>query len=111
MRDGLNEAIREAKVPWAAYGEYSAVHVFTNPDGRDGVSPDSFDPMATPFMELKGNNAEAVRKLRLAMLVNGVDMTGWPGGTISATHGDAELSETLAAFRTALAMLKDEGAL
>lgn len=111
MRDGLNDAIRDAGVPWAAYGEYSAVHVFTDPEGRGDVSPGAFDPMAVPFMELKGNNAEAVRKLRLAMLVNGVDMNGWPGGTISATHGDAELAETLAAFRTALSMLQEEGAI
>jgi glutamate-1-semialdehyde 2,1-aminomutase len=109
MRDGLNTVIREAGIPWAAYGEYSAVHVFTDPEGRGDTSPDNFDPMAMPFMELKGNNAEAVRKLRLAMLVNGVDMTSWPGGTISATHGDAELAETLAAFRTALGMLQEEG--
>jgi glutamate-1-semialdehyde 2,1-aminomutase len=67
--------------------------------------------MAMPFMELKGNNAEAVRKLRLAMLVNGVDMTGWPGGTISATHGDVELADTLTAFRTALGILQEEGAI
>ncbi len=111
MRDGLNTIIREAGIPWAAYGEYSAVHVFTDPEGRGDTSPDNFEPMAMPFMELKGNNAEAVRKLRLAMLVNGVDMTGWPGGTISATHGDVELADTLTAFRTALGILQEEGAI
>lgn len=107
MRDGLNAEIRAAGLPWAAYGEYSAVHIFTNPEGR-AVSPDNFDPLAIPFMELKGNKTEAVRKLRLAMLVNGVDMTGWPGGTISASHGEAELTDTLTAFRTSIKLLKDE---
>ena len=30
----------------------------------------------------------------VAMLVNGVDITGWPGGLVSAAHGDAEVEET-----------------
>lgn len=108
MRAGLNDVIREAGVAWAAYGEHSAVHIFTNPEGRD-IGPDSFDPLALPFMELKGNAPGAAHKLRLAMLLNGVDFTGWPGGTISSSHGDAELAETLAAFRNALGLLRDEG--
>ncbi len=109
MRAVLNDAIREAGLPWAAYGEHSAVHIFTNPEGREGISPDSFDPLALPFMELKANAPGVVHKLRLAMLLNGVDFTGWPGGTISAAHGERELAETDAAFRATLGMLKAEG--
>lgn len=108
MRAGFNDVIRKAGVPWAAYGEHSAVHIFTNPEGRD-VDPDSFDALSIPFMELKANARDSAQKLRLAMLTNGVDITGWPGGTISASHGDAELAETLTAFETSLRMLKDEG--
>ncbi|MEQ9125910.1 MAG: aminotransferase class III-fold pyridoxal phosphate-dependent enzyme [Alphaproteobacteria bacterium] len=108
MRAGFNDVIRKAGVPWAAYGEHSAVHIFTNPEGRD-VDPDSFDALSNPFMELKANARDSAQKLRLAMLTNGVDITGWPGGTISASHGDAELAETLTAFETSLRMLKDEG--
>ncbi len=108
MRQGLNDVIRETGVRWAAYGEHSAVHIFTNPEDRS-VGPDAFDPLALPFMELKANAAGVVHKLRLAMLLNGVDITGWPGGTISAAHGKKELAETLDAFRNALAMLKAEG--
>ncbi len=109
MRARLNQAIREAGLAWAAYGEHSAVHVFTNPAARAGIGPDSFDPLALPFMELKGNAPGVAQKLRLAMLLNGVDMNGWPGGTISAAHGPRELDETDAAFRSAIAMLKAEG--
>lgn len=108
MRAGLNDAIRDAGLAWAAYGEHSAVHIFTNPEGRD-VGPDSFDPLALSFMELKGNAPGVVHKLRLAMLINGVDFNGWPGGTISAAHGEAELSETLSAFRSSIEMLQEEG--
>jgi len=108
MRAGFNDVIRKAGIPWAAYGEHSAVHIFTNPEGRN-IGPDSFDALDIPFMELKANARDSAQKLRLAMLINGVDITGWPGGTISATHGDAELAETIAAFEKSLGMLKDEG--
>ena len=108
LRAGLNDILDEAGVPWAAYGEHSAVHIFTNPEGR-AVDPKAFDPLALPFMELKGNAPDAATKLRLAMLLNGVDFNGWPGGTISAAHGPAELEETLQAFRASLDLLKSEG--
>lgn len=48
-------------------------------------------------------------KLRLAMLVNGVDITSWPGGTVSAAHDEDDLEKTVAAFRQSLVMLKSEG--
>ena len=44
-------------------------------------------------------------KLSLVMLVHGVDITGWPGGTITAAHDDTDLTTTVEAFRQALAML------
>ena len=47
--------------------------------------------------------------LRLAMMVNGVDLSGSPDGLASATHGEAELADTLAAVRKSIRMLKQEG--
>ncbi len=111
LRAGLNDAIRAAGVPWAAYGTFSVFHIFTNPAGRADVSPDSFDPFACGYEELRGNAPGAAHKLRLAMNVNGVDLTGWPGGTISATHGEAEIDATVAAFARSLDMLKADGEL
>ena len=73
--------------------------------------PDSFDPFACGYEELRGNAPGAAHKLRLAMNVNGVDLTGWPGGTISATHGEAEIDATVAAFARSLDMLKADGEL
>ena len=45
------------------------------------------------------------------MLINGVDITDWPGGTISATHTDVELEQTVDAFRESIGMLRAEGAI
>ena len=50
-----------------------------------------------------------VTKLRLALLVNGVDVNGKPGGTVSAVHTEADIAQTAEAFRAAIGMLRAEG--
>ena len=110
LRAAFNEVLVDEGVPWSAYGTFSGFHVFLNPEARD-IRPDRFDPFSIDYQELKGNPPGLADRLRLAMLSNGVDVTGWPGGTISAAHGDRELEETAAAFRESLRMLKAEDAI
>ena len=110
LRGALNEVLIDEGVPWAAYGTFSGFHVFLNPEGRS-IRPDRFDPFSIDYRELKANPPGLADRLRLAMLSNGVDVTGWPGGTISAVHGDRELTETADAFRESLRMLKAEDAI
>ena len=95
-------------VPWAAYGTFSGFHLFMNTSGRE-IRPDAFNPFEVPFEELKNKNGPLANKLRLAMLVQGVDLMSWPGGLVSATHGQDEIDQTVAAFDASLAMLRDEG--
>lgn len=92
-------------MPWAAYGQSSALHIFMNPSRRP-CAPDGFDPLLIPAEELKARPPETLRLLRLALLVNGVDISGWPGGVTSAVHDTAIIDETLAAWRKSLDMLK-----
>ena len=109
LRWRLNEVFEEEHVPWAAYGTFSMLQIFTNPD-RVAVTPTSFDPLAQPVESLTGKSqAGLVQKFRLAMMVNGVDFNGSPGGLVSATHGEAELEDTVAALRKSIRMLKQEG--
>ncbi len=108
LRRALNAVVADAGVPWAAYGESSVFHVFTNPRGR-AISPDAFDPLECDFEELACKPKGLVHKLRLALLVNGVDVTGWPGGTVSIAHGEADISRTAEAFARALHMLRQDG--
>jgi hypothetical protein len=42
-------------------------------------------------------------------MVGGVDFSGGPGGVTSATHGEAELDDTVKAMRSTVRMLKQEG--
>lgn len=114
LRAKLNEVLAQEQVPWASYGEFSAFHLFTNPNGRalsPGNTAGDFDPHGLSFEELKGNAPGAVQKLRLAMILNGVDITGWPGGTIAAVHSDEDLQHTADAFRESLKMMRAEDAL
>ena len=53
--------------------------------------------------------SRVVHKLRLAMMTGGVDFNGSPGGIASATHGEAELEDTLTTLRKSVRMLKQEG--
>jgi glutamate-1-semialdehyde 2,1-aminomutase len=108
LRQKVNEVFEEEHVPWAAYGTFSNFHFFTNPD-RAAITPTRFDPKAVPaeaFFDKR--QAGVVHKFRLAMMTHGVDFSGSPGGITSATHGDAELEETLTALRKAIRMLKQE---
>ena len=99
----------EEHVPWAAYGMFSNFHFFTNPDRR-AIVPTRFDPLTQPAASLTGKSqAGLVHKFRLAMMTGGVDFSGSPGGIASATHGEAELEDTVTALRKTVRMLKQEG--
>lgn len=117
LRDGCNRVFAKLGVPWAAYGTFSGFHIFTNPDGR-AVDPLTFDARELPWRELRdahakreGQHGEQVRKFRLALLVNGVDMNGWPGGVTSATHTPDDIAATVAAVERSVQMLQAEGEL
>ena len=91
------------------YGEASVFIIFPNP-GRLPIDPATFDPAALGFKGIKGaRDANLINRLRVAMLANGVDIMGGPGGIVSASHGPGEVAQTLDAFRSAVRRLKAEG--
>ena len=108
LRDGLNEVLESAGVPWAFYGDFSGVHLFTNPARLD-IRPTRFDATSLPWQQIAASSPEAVRKLRLAMLVRGVDLNARASGVLSAAHSDDDVAQTIEALRGAIAMLKDDG--
>ncbi len=108
LRDGLNELLAAEELPWAAYGTSSGFHLFTNPNRRDNVRPLAFVADDYPGEELKGGDKKLVARLRLALLVNGVDPSPRLGGFTSATHTGADIADTIAAYREAIGMLRAE---
>jgi len=61
--------------------------------------------------ELTQNSKVLQQKMRIALLANGIDLNGRLSGFASATHGRAEMDETVVAFGAALRMLREEGEL
>lgn len=109
IREGLRAILVEEQVPWGVYGDASAFLIFQNPNQLK-LDPATFDPLALGFKGLKGaRNPNLAYRLRIAMLANGVDIMGAPGGLVSAVHGAAEVAQTLEAFRTAVRWMKAEG--
>jgi len=106
-----NAVFAREGVPWAAYGLGSSLYVFTNPGGLD-IDPENFDPFALPQDVLAGGGGHPAASLfRLAMLVNGVDLSSKPGAIVSAAHTDADLDQSAEALSAAIGMLKTEGRL
>ena len=110
LRDGLNEVLSAERLPWAVYGTSSGFHLFMNPEGRD-VTPATFDPFKCNFEELKNQPKQLVGRMRLAMLVNGVDLNPRLGGFTSVTHQASDVTDTVGAFREAIRMLRAENEL
>ena len=109
IRVGLRRILAEEQIPWGVYGEASAFQIFQNPE-RLPIDPLSFDPLRLGFKGLKGaRNPYLANRLRVALIANGADIMGAPGGLVSATHGPAEVARTLEAFRTAVRWMKAEG--
>ena len=110
LRAGLNDALASAGVKWSVYGTSSGFHLFMNPQNRD-ITPHGFDPYAASMEELKTQDSRLNNRMRLAMLVGGVDLNPRLGGFTSSTHTAQDVADTVAAFAEALRMLKSEGEL
>ena len=106
----LNDVLAEAGVKWSVYGTSSGFHLFMNPQNRD-ITPHGFDPYAASMEELKTQDSRLNNRMRLAMLVGGVDLNPRLGGFTSSTHTAQDVADTIAAFTEALRMLKTEGEL
>ena len=61
--------------------------------------------------ELKTQPKQLLNRLRLALLVNGVDVGGRIGGFLSCTHTDDDVAQTAEALREFIRMLRQEGEL
>jgi glutamate-1-semialdehyde 2,1-aminomutase len=108
LRRRLNDVLEAERVGWSVYGLASSFYVFLNPDGIP-LDPHAFDPLATDWRAFKRRPPEIARKLKLALLVHGVDLSGSLGGMVSAAHTDDDVRRTADALARSVRMLRDEG--
>jgi glutamate-1-semialdehyde 2,1-aminomutase len=110
LRTRLNEVLADARVPWGVYGTFSGFHIFLNPQRRL-INPLDFDASTIDYRELLANPPALARLLRLALLVNGVDMNSRPTAFVSAAHTADDVEATAAALDASVHMMRAEGAL
>ncbi|MGZ5125212.1 MAG: aspartate aminotransferase family protein [Burkholderiales bacterium] len=109
LRAGFNAILEKEGVPWAVYGVHSFFNFFTNPDNHD-IRSTTFDAEAVPIEWFKTDKRERLlAKMRLAMLVHGIDLKSWRGGIVSAAHTQSDIDLTLDAWQKSLRELKAEG--
>jgi len=110
LRDAWNAVFAAEDMPWAAYGLTSTTYIFMNPDGIN-IDPQAFDQFAHPADAFLATDRHPARaKLRLALMLNGVDVSSKPGAIMSSVHTDDDVAETAEAMRRSVRMLKEEGA-
>ncbi len=107
LRAAWTEVLAQERLPWAVYGTYSGFHLFLNPKGRE-IVPERFDPYAVTLDEYKNPPARLLGRLRLALLVNGVDVGSRLSGFISIAHTAADVADAARALRESLRMLRSE---
>ena len=107
LRPRLNQVFADSGLAWASYGQGASFFIYLNSNGQP-IDPLNFDPLAVSYQDIKSKPPGLLNKLRLALLIGGVDISGSGGGVISATHDEADLEQTVAAFDQATAMLISE---
>ena len=108
LQDGLNGMFSEESVPWISYGTYGGFHVFLNPNNIN-TSPKEIESGKFDHETLKAAvKPSLAMKLRVGLLLHGVDIQPWPGAPVSAVHTADDMQRTVDAFRQTIRMLQSE---
>jgi glutamate-1-semialdehyde 2,1-aminomutase len=111
LMDGLNGMFAAEGVAWIAYGTFGGFHVFLNPQ-KIATNRERIEAGEHTYETLKAPVDPALAmKVRLGMLLHGVDIQSWPGSPVSAANTDEDREQTVAAFRQTIGLLRAEGAL
>jgi glutamate-1-semialdehyde 2,1-aminomutase len=106
LRNELNVLFEQIGFTWRAYGAFSAFHIYAS--GHDErVEVAELDSGRFDYRKIKAAAQHPlIPELCLALRIHGVDIFGWPGGTVSSVHTDEDLEQTVDAFRKALQAIK-----
>ena len=106
LREGMNEAIARTGADLLVYGEGSVCNYFVGPS-RVGLRAGEVSSR-TDHRALQAMNVQSHHRLRLAMILNGVDIPPFHGW-ISSVHTEEDIAFSVQAFEKALRMLQAEG--
>ena len=108
LQEKLNQVFKEEALNWISYGTYGGFHVFLNPDNID-TNREEIESGKYDYFTLRAPaKPTLLKKLRIGLLLHGVEIQSWPGAPVSAVHSDEDRKTTVNAFRQTIRMLKDE---
>ena len=98
----MNDIFQREAVNWSAYGESSVIHIYM------GSAPAAFDPLLLSREQLHTAPPDLVRQLRLALMLNGVDISGGPTMLTNTALSADDIAFTLDAFAKSLNEMKKD---
>jgi glutamate-1-semialdehyde 2,1-aminomutase len=102
-RTQLNQLFTRMGISWRAYGRFSGFHIL--PDAPDSTPND----IATlPWERYAARSAPLLQSLRMALILEGVDIGSRGTGFLSGIHQNDDVNCLLAAFERALLRLRRE---
>jgi glutamate-1-semialdehyde 2,1-aminomutase len=105
LRAAMNAVLREQGRNWVVYGDFSAFHIFPNPENRD-LNLEDIQSAKVDATVLKATSSSLAFEIRQAFILEGVDMSPWPGGWFSCVHTQEDIEKTTQAFRGVLGRVK-----
>ena len=103
LKDGVNQVMARLEIPGCAYGVASLVHLTMGTP----VDPETINDM--PHDKIRASMPpERIAALKLGMLNAGVDPM-WKTMVVSATHQEADIDFTVAAYEESFTAMRDEG--
>lgn len=105
----LNELFASYRLRgWTAFGDGSIFHLFVDP--ATDLIPGEI-PRNLPLATLKrGGDPRILRRLRMALHLNGVDLMRGRSGFVSAVHSEEDIRATVAAVAAAIELVMAEPA-
>ncbi|ABY36980.1 MAG TPA: aspartate aminotransferase family protein [Chloroflexus aurantiacus] len=105
----LNELFASYRLRgWTAFGDGSIFHLFVDP--ATDLIPGEI-PRNLPLATLKrGGDPQILRRLRMALHLNGVDLMRGRSGFVSAVHSEEDIRATVAAVAAAIELVMAEPA-
>lgn len=108
LRDGMERILNEEGIAAYAYGEASVFHVHLRPAELGPVK--SRDVLRTTDAAiLKGVAGKVIAAYQNQLRLRGMDLLSYNGGVTSSAHAEADIDESLDAFRGAVRALAQDG--
>ena len=109
LQNELNQVFKEEGLNWISYGTYGGFHVFLNAKNIE-TTPEEIESGKYDYLTLRAPvKPTLLKKIRIGLLLQGVEVQSWPGAPVSAVHTDEDRETTVNAFRQTIRMLKEEG--